>query len=152
MKRTTRIGISAAWLAAALLSAAVAGAQGTPPLLSAGYSEARESNLVGTVSSVVENGKTSPLGTHVIVQTPSGFVDVHIGSAKYLTANHLALATGDSVRIIGELFTAGSDTVFLARIVQKGTAAVAVRSPKGMPLWRNGTRLQKASQTQRGAL
>ncbi len=89
-----------------------------------------------------------------MVQTSSGVVDVHVGSANYLKLNHLELAAGDNVRVIGELFSTGSDTVFLARIVQKGTTAVAVRSPKGMPLWRTGTRLQAATKTlsQRGAL
>jgi hypothetical protein len=155
MTRTICMGIGTVALAVALMLPMIASGQGTAPLLSTGYSLARETNLVGTVSSVVENGKTSPLGTHVMVQTPSGLVDVHVGSAKYLASNNLNLAVGDNVRIIGELFTTGPDIVFLARLVQKGTAAVAVRSPKGMPLWRNGTRLQKASQAQsqsRGAL
>ena len=46
--------------------------------------------------------------------------------------------------MIGEGFANGTETVFLARIVQKGTTAVAVRSPKGMPLWRAGARVADA--------
>jgi hypothetical protein len=116
-------------------------AQTAGTIAPAEYSVSRETNLVGTVSSLVENSKTAPLGTHLLVQTAGGTVDVHIGSAKYLELNKLSLKTGDSVRIIGENFTIGADTVFFARIVQDGTAAVAVRSAKGMPLWRNGKRL-----------
>jgi hypothetical protein len=147
-----RMSIGTVWLAGAfLLSASVpwlsANAQQAPSLRS-GYSLAREVNLVGTVSSIVEDSQTGPLGTNVMVQTGSGLVDVHVGSASYLKLNHLELASGDSVRIIGENFTSGTNTVFLARIVQKGTTAVAVRSPKGMPLWRNGTRLQATAKTQ----
>ena len=134
-------------------AAASAGAQTAPQADGSLYQVGREVTLVGTVSSVVENSKTGPLGTHVMVQAASGLVDVHIGSAKYLTMNNLNLKTGDSVRILGENFAVGADTVFYARIVQDGTAAVAVRSPKGMPLWKNGKRLATNAKTNReGAL
>ena len=142
-----RMSIGAAWLAGAFLLTTTANAQQAPSIRS-GYSLAREVNLVGTVSSIVEDSKTGPLGTNVIVQTGSGLVDVHVGSSSFLKLNHLELVAGDSVRIVGENFSSGSNSVFLARIVQKGTTAVAVRSPKGMPLWHNGTRLQAAAKTQ----
>jgi hypothetical protein len=152
MKRLTRIGMGGAWLAGVLLSI-TASAQQTSPPLHAGYSATREVNLLGTVSSIVEHGKDGPLGTHVLVQTSTGLVDVHVGSAKFLQWNHLTLASGDSVRIIGEAFTNGSSNVFLARIVQRGTQAVAVRTPKGTPLWLAGARVLAAGKTQspRGA-
>jgi hypothetical protein len=148
MRRIIQMSIGSAWLAGTLLLSVAANGQQAAPSIRAGYSLAREVNLVGTVSSVVEDSKTGPLGTNVMVQTGSGLVDVHVGSAKYLKLNHLELASGDSVRIIGENFSSGTETVFVARIVQKGTTAVAVRSPKGMPLWHNGTRLQAATKTQ----
>jgi hypothetical protein len=154
MTRILRMSVGTAWLAASLMLPVITDAQQAPPSIRSGYSLARETNLVGTVSSVIEDSKTGPLGTNVMVQTSSGVVDVHVGSANYLKLNHLELAAGDNVRVIGELFSTGADTVFLARIVQNGTTAVAVRSPKGMPLWRTGTRLQAATKTQsqRGAL
>src|ERR1700730_6284676 len=145
MKRIIQLSMGSVWLAGVLLSSVTAKAQQNPPSLLSGYSLARETNLVGTVSSVVEDSKTGPLGTNVMVQTSSGLIDVHVGSASYLKSNHLELAAGDNVRVIGELFSTDSETVFLARIVQKGTTAVAVRSTKGMPLWRTGTRLQAAT-------
>ncbi len=80
-----------------------------------------------------------------MVQTAAGPVDVHVGSAKFLQLNNLTLTSGDSVRIIGESFTNGSNTVFLARIIQKGIQAVAVRSPRGMPLWSAGSRVLNAT-------
>ena len=153
MKRVIRWSWMATALATALAAAAIAGAQTAPQAESSLYQVGRETNLVGTVSSVLENSKTGPLGTHVMVQSASGLVDVHVGSAKYLELNKLNLKTGDSVRIVGESFTVGTDTVFYARIVQDGTAAVAVRSPKGMPLWKNGKRLATNSTAKReGAL
>jgi hypothetical protein len=144
MKRTIAKNILSAVVAAGLglvLLTPVVRAQTAGTIAPAVYSVSREVSVVGTVSSVVENSKTGPLGTHVMVKSAGGTVDVHIGSAKYLELNKVSLKTGDSVRIIGENFTVGTDTVFFARIVQDGTAAVAVRSTKGMPLWRNGKRL-----------
>jgi hypothetical protein len=130
----------------------VASAQQKPnELRSAGYQPAREVNLIGTVSSFVADSQTGPLGAHAMVQTVSGIVDVHVGSAKFLETNGMKLSAGDSVRIIGESFTNGANTVFLARIIQKATLAVAVRSPQGMPLWPAGGRIASAKK-QGGAL
>jgi hypothetical protein len=147
-----RVRLAAAWLAATVALPVFTPAQQTAPSIRSGYSLARETNLVGTVSSVVEDSMTGPLGTNVMVQTSSGLIDVHVGSASYLKSNHLELAAGDNVRVIGELFSTSSGTVFLARMVQKGTTAVAVRSTKGMPLWHNGTRLQASNKPQGSAL
>ena len=158
MKRVLRWDLTAIALATVLATASVNAqtsqqASQAPPADASQYQIGREVTLVGTVSSVVENSKTGPLGTHVMVQTPSGLVDVHIGSAKYLEMNKLNLKSGDSVRILGENFTVGADTVFYARIVQDGTMAIAVRSTKGMPLWNNGTRLAtNANANREGAL
>src|SRR6266849_4421893 len=121
MKRLTRMVIGGAWLARTFLLSTTVSAKQQSPALHAGYDATREVNLVGTVSSVVTNSKTGPLGTHVIVETSSGPVDVHVGSSKFLELNNLSLASGDSVRFIGESFSVGADSVFLARIVQKGT-------------------------------
>jgi hypothetical protein len=140
MKRIICGSIGAAWLAGVMLLASVASAQQAPPSLKSGYDPNREANLVGTVSNFVADGQTGPLGAHLLVQTAGGVVDVHVGTAEFLKARNLSLNTGDSVRIIGENFTNGANTVFLARIVQKGTTAVAVRSPHGMPLWLAGSR------------
>jgi hypothetical protein len=145
MKRVTRLSWMGTALAIALAAAGTVGAQTAPQVEPSQYQVGRETNLVGTVSSVVENSKSGPLGTHVMVQSGSGLVDVHVGSSKYLALNKLNLKTGDSVRIVGESFAVGTDTVFYARIVQDGTAAVAVRSPKGAPLWKNGKRLATAA-------
>jgi hypothetical protein len=140
MKRIIRGSTGAAWLASVILLTGVASAQQAPPSLRAGYNLEREVNLVGTVSNFVADSQTGPLGAHLMVQAAGGVVDVHVGTAEFLKARNLTLNTGDSVRIIGENFTNGAHTVFLARIVQKGTTAVAIRSPHGMPLWLAGSR------------
>lgn len=98
------------------------------------YDVSRESFLLGTVVKFDSASSTPPMGAHVILQTPSGQVDVHLGNAKVLQAGHLTLNPGDNVRIVGEPMALGDGTYFAARIVQKGAQAVAVRNAKGFPL------------------
>ena len=95
------------------------------------YSMSREVFLLGTVVKFDSASATLPTGAHVILQTASGQVDVHLGNAKVLQAAHFTLNPGDSVRIAGEPLALGDSTYFAARIVQKGTQAVAVRNTKG---------------------
>jgi len=98
------------------------------------YNANREISLIGTVVKYETASTLPPMGAHVTLQTASGPVDVHLGNARVLQANHLDLNPGDNVRIVGEPMAVGAATYFAARIVQKGTQAVAVRNAKGFPL------------------
>jgi hypothetical protein len=95
------------------------------------YDLRREVSLVGTVVKFETASSVAPIGAHVLLQTPSGQVDVHLGNAKVLLASHFELNPGDSVRIVGENLAYAGGTIFAARVVQKGTQAVAVRNTKG---------------------
>jgi len=98
------------------------------------YDARREIQLVGTVVKYETASLIPPIGAHVAIQTASGQVDVHLGTARSLQANHLDLKPGDTLRVIGEPMAIGEGTYFAARIVQKGTQAVAVRNARGFPL------------------
>jgi len=95
------------------------------------YDVKREVNLLGTVVKYDAASSAAPMGAHLLLQTTSGQVDVHLGNAKVLQANHFELNPGDRVRFIGEDLTVGNGAIFAARIVQKGVQAVAVRNTKG---------------------
>ena len=98
------------------------------------YDVSREGSLIGTVVRFDAASATPPVGAHLLLQTAAGQVDVHLGNAKLLQASHLELNAGDAVRIVGENLSLGDTTFFAARIVQKGTQAVAVRNSKGFAL------------------
>ena len=98
------------------------------------YDVRRESVLEGTVVRFVPNSTTAPFGAHVLLQTSSGEIDVHLGDARFLASKNLALNPGDALKITGEALAVGSATQFVARVVQKGTQSVAVRSVRGFPL------------------
>ncbi len=114
------------------------------------YDLSREVSLIGTVVKYDTASSVPPIGAHLTLQTASGQVEVHLGNAKVLQANHLELNPGDSVRIIGEDLAFGSGTVFAARIVQKGTQAVAVRNTKGYLLTPASTLTPEQKQALRG--
>src|SRR6266851_8834371 len=124
MNRLIRWNSFSAWLCAVLLFCASAGAQQNTQSAAQqmrAYDVSREVSLQGTVVSFEENSSTAPLGPHVIIQTTSGQVDVHLGDARLLQTNGFTLAAGDSIRVIGEDVPYGEGSQFFARILQKGS-------------------------------
>jgi hypothetical protein len=137
MNRPIRWNSVSAWLCAVLLFSVSATAQQktqSVPQQMRAYEVSREVSLQGTVVSFTETSSTPPLGPHVVIQTASGPVDVHLGDARLLQANHFSLAAGDSVRVVGENVAYGTGNQFFARIIQKGSQTLALRSTRGFPL------------------
>ena len=104
------------------------------------YDANREVVVQGTVLEYSENSTLSPIGTHVTVQTSTGTVDVHLGPSSYLRDNYFSLSSGDSVRFVGAMISIGKSNVLLARIAQKGSQAIAIRSTQGFLLAPGATR------------
>jgi hypothetical protein len=100
----------------------------------AAYDVARESVISGKIMQYSATSTTPPLGAHISLQTSSGTIEVHAGNAKVIQASNISLQAGDSVSITGETVAFGSGNVFVARVIQKGSQSVAVRSKNGVPL------------------
>ena len=129
--------VGTALLAGVLLLSTIAGAQQkaqSVPQKNLSYDASRETVLEGNVVQYTPASSVAPLGPHVTVQTSSGVVDVHLGRVRRLEANHFSLASGDRVRIVGEMVPYGAGTQFLARVIQNGNQVLAVRSTRGFPL------------------
>ncbi len=142
-------------MAAAAFSGAALGQEKTAANAKAGlaaYDTTRETTLIGTVQTYTPSAQAAPHGAHVTVQTSSGVVDVHLGDARLLSANHFAIQSGDTLRIIGESLVYGEGSQFVARIVQKGAQALAVRSVRGIPLLYMAPRDGAKSKAQGGVL
>lgn len=117
------------------------------------YQVSREVSVQGTVVSFTENSSTPPIGAHVVLQTSAGSsLDVVLGDARLLQQNNFTIATGSSIRVIGETLPFGEGSIFVARLVQQGTQVVALRSTNGMPLVFAGNRGKAGAQanTQQG--
>jgi hypothetical protein len=115
-------------------------AQGQQIQLSAGhragaaYDVACESVISGKIVQYSSASTTPPLGAHISLQTGSDTIEVHAGNAKVIQASNISLQAGDSVSITGETVPFGNGSVFVARVIQKGSQSVTVRSKNGVPL------------------
>ena len=130
-----RVGI--VWLASVVLLSTIAGAQQKAqavPQRNLNYDVGREISVQGSVISYSETSSAAPFGPHVTLQTSSGVLDIHLGNARLLESNHFTLASGDTIRVIGENVPLGSGAQFLARVIQKGNQVLVLRSPQGFPL------------------
>jgi hypothetical protein len=143
------------WLIAVAAMALGSGARGqqpaTAPATRTGeYDVKRESDVVGTVVAYFANPKTAPFGARATVQTSSAAIEVHLGDARLLAANHFSIETGDTLRIVGETLAVGDSSLFVARIVQKGTQALAVRTARGFPIPYVAPRTTQTAASRRG--
>src|SRR5258708_18775634 len=137
MTRPIRLNIFVAWLVAVLLFCVSAAAQQKAQSTAEqrrSFDVRIEVSLQGTVVSLAENSSAAPLGAHVVIQTATGQVDVHLGDARLMQTNGFTLAAGDSIRVIGEDVPYGEGSQFFARILQKGSQTLALRSTRGFPL------------------
>jgi hypothetical protein len=151
-----RIGFAlASFTLAAVAGSGLAMAQGTPQRKNVSYDVSRETAITGMILKFDAASGVPPIGAHATIQAGAGAVEVHLGGAQFLKLNHFTLAEGDSVRIIGEEISVGKETVFAARVIQKGGQSLAVRNAKGALLERAGSRMpgmRAAAQPSGGAL
>jgi hypothetical protein len=147
MQKSIRVS-GLCFLAAVVLTASTARAQQPPAPRALAYDAARETVLQGTVLSFTASSTTPPLGARLSLQTSGGPVEIHLGSASYLRANQFALAPGDAVKVVGLDATVRQGHIFLARVIQKGSQSLALRTTTGAPLWLAGARVRGAANTQ----
>lgn len=117
------------------------------------YDATQETVVEGTILSYTAESATPPIGAHLVLQTAAGAIDVHLGAASFLQANHFSVAKGDSVRVVGVSSATRQGTVFLVRVIQKAGQSLALRTAHGAPLSLAGARALGAqkSQQQEGA-
>lgn len=152
MQKTTLVRISVVLFALLLVLGTSVWAQKladrsrATSMRSLAYDATKEIVVEGTVLSYTAEAATPPIGAHVQLQTASGTMDIHLGTASYLEANHFSLAKGDSVRVVGASSATRQGTIFLVRLIQKGGQSLALRTAKGAPLSFAGARALSPAQ------
>jgi len=97
------------------------------------YVAARETILEGAFV------RFEPAGSgRIVVQTAGGAITADLGPRGYLAASQFTLAAGDLVKLVGVSSATRQGTIFLARLIQKGGEALALRTTQGAPLGRFG--------------
>jgi hypothetical protein len=95
-----------------------------------------ESSLQGTVKEVLsQRGVGDGTGTHLLVATRNGAVEVCLGPSRFLEANHVMPQVGDSIVVKGHPVTSANGELFLATSLASGGRTFALRNPTGKPRW-----------------
>jgi hypothetical protein len=99
------------------------------------YNISDEVTLKGTVSSVLKKSSQGMIvGSHLLVQTPSGTVDASLGRFAFLGKGALSVASGEQVQITGVMRTLKTKQVFMARIVEASGHTYTIRNKRGFPM------------------
>ncbi len=107
------------------------GGMGTPR-----YDSATETTITGTVTEVQSHqGRMNRTGVHLMVQTATGTIDVHVAPTAWLAEHHHEFSTGDTVTVVGSLVTIDETKALLAREITRGAATVTLRDKSGRPEW-----------------
>jgi len=99
------------------------------------YDVSEEVTLNGTVATVL----TMPLpqmlaGSHLLLTTPSGSVDVSLGTTQLRGKDAIALIAGQQVEVTGVMKIFRGKQVLLARTVKTGGFLYDIRNEHGIPV------------------
>jgi hypothetical protein len=100
------------------------------------YDPATEVTLDATVEEVKQQtGRRGATGTHLIVKTDSGMLEVHVGPSSFLASKNISFVKGDRIRITGSKVTREGAEALIAREIKKGDSRLVLRDAKGFPVW-----------------
>jgi hypothetical protein len=103
------------------------------------YNAAAEVALRGVVENVTDFycPVSGTEGTHLMVATENGTVEVHVAPSQFLLGRHLEFFRGDQVEVTGSPLIFRGHEALIARTVVRGTQTLALRKADGKPLWVN---------------
>ena len=103
------------------------------------YNPQTEVTVKGTVEDVQQQqGRHGWMGTHMLLKTDSGTMDVHVGPSDFVTKNNFSFAKGDAIEVIGSKVTIQDKEALLARQIVKEGKTLVLRNVQGIPEWSGG--------------
>ncbi|MGC2112864.1 MAG: hypothetical protein WA655_25325 [Candidatus Korobacteraceae bacterium] len=100
------------------------------------YDPKTEVTVKGTVEEVQQQqGKHGWMGTHLLLKTDSGSLDVHVGPSEYIAENHFSFAKGDKIEVTGSKGVMQNKDTLLAREIMKDGKTLTLRNAQGIPAW-----------------
>ena len=87
----------------------------------------------GQGSKVIHSGTW--VGTHAILRTEYGILDVHLGPAAFLNRHHFSLAKDDQIEVTGSKFAGHLPVLIIAKELKRGQSFLELRDNTGKPLW-----------------
>lgn len=107
------------------------------------YDPKTETTIQATVEEVKQvTGKRGWSGTHLMVKTETGMLEVHVGPAAYIASQQFSFAKDDKIEVTGSKVTLQGGEVLLAREIKKDGKTLVLRDTQGFPKWAGGRRGQ----------
>ena len=102
------------------------------------YNAANEVTVRGVVQDVQEFycPISGDEGTHLMLQTDAGVIQVHVAPRRFLGGNGIRFSKGETVEVVGSLATFAGNPALIARKVNRGDETFAFRTTTGKPVWR----------------
>ncbi len=74
-------------------------------------------------------------GSHILLDTPDGDIEVHVAPNDFLTSNNFAIERHEEIEIVGSRITVNGEEMIVARELTQDGRTLAVRDSNGMPSW-----------------
>ena len=84
-------------------------------------------------------------GVHILLDTPYGRIDAHLGPTWFLKKSRFQAMEGDLLDVTGSKFLVDGTFVLIVREVSKGNKTFFLRDVEGTPLWLDGVLSSKMS-------
>ena len=103
------------------------------------YNPGSEVTIEGTVQQMddfycpISGGE----GTHLMVATDAGVVQVHVAPKVFLRTNNWNFRAGDRVQIVGSRMIYAGHSAVVARSISRDTLTLAFREKDGKPRWKD---------------
>jgi DNA/RNA endonuclease YhcR with UshA esterase domain len=105
------------------------------------YDPSTETTVKGTVEEVKQvSGQHGWNGTHLMLRTEAGQMDVHAGPSSYIAAQGFSFAKGDQIEVLGSKVKLGGSEALIAREIKQGDKTLVLRNAQGIPQWSGGRR------------
>ena len=105
------------------------------------YNPNTETTVTGTVEQVKQvTGRHGWNGTHLMLKTESGSMDVHVGPSAYVKEQGFSFAAGEQIEVLGSKATMGGSEALIAREIKKDGKTLVLRDAQGIPQWSRGGR------------
>jgi hypothetical protein len=116
------------------------------------YDLNKEVKIQGTIEKIESSPIGGLLGSHVLVSSGGGTIDVHLGASAAVSAKNLGLSAGENIEITGMMATMSGNSVLLARILSTSSHIYMLRNERGVPVRSLMPRGASLSSSQKGAM
>jgi hypothetical protein len=132
MKRTTWLAfLTVLCLTPALFAQEATDALRPPPK----YNRATETVVQGIVEEVsAYHGPAGLLGTHLLMRSGDGMLDVYLGLPSRLGKDKVAFAPGEQIEVLGSKVLYRGGETLLARQIKRGEQTLTYRNAQGIPV------------------